>query len=301
MRRRYALLCYSNTTNLGDEIQSLAARQFLPSVDLLVDRERLHTEGETGRRHRIILNGWFMHRPEHWPPHHLLKPLITSWHLSDEIFVQNVFRQRALDVLLSSENLPYLEKHAPIGARDSRTLELLQRRGIDAYFSGCLTLTLTAAKQFQRRDFVCLNDLDPELSRCIELRAARPVVITSHDDRETVGFHDRAQKAQQLLSLYTQARYVVTSRLHCALPCLALETPVLFVPNEPDGYRFSGLLSLLHHCSREDLLADRQEFDLGQPSANPGRYLPLRERLMQQCASFVSGRFWRTQHFAPAI
>ena len=36
---KFALLTY-NTFNVGDDIQSLAALQFLPGVDVRVDRER---------------------------------------------------------------------------------------------------------------------------------------------------------------------------------------------------------------------------------------------------------------------
>lgn len=35
--------------------------------------------------------------------------------------------------------------------------------------------------------------------------------------------------ADNLLKEYSQARYVVTSRIHCALPCLGIGTPVIFV------------------------------------------------------------------------
>ena len=36
----------------------------------------------------------------------------------------------------------YTEKYGPVGARDKETERLFKSKGIPAYFSGCLTLTL---------------------------------------------------------------------------------------------------------------------------------------------------------------
>ncbi len=65
---RYALISHS-TINLGDEIQSIAVKQFLPRVDLLVDRDAPNRlpAGASGR-YKIVLNGWHTRRPENWPP-----------------------------------------------------------------------------------------------------------------------------------------------------------------------------------------------------------------------------------------
>ncbi len=39
----------------------------------------------------------------------------------------------------------------------------------------------------------------------------------------------KLRKAIEILNLYASAKLVITSRLHCALPCLALGTPCLFL------------------------------------------------------------------------
>ena len=49
--------------------------------------------------------------------------------------------------------------------------------------------------------------------------------------------------AKDLLMQYSKAGLVITSRIHCALPCLSLETPFIFVSSEElasDSYRPSG-------------------------------------------------------------
>jgi hypothetical protein len=126
----FGLLTYSPDVNIGDYIQSLAARQFLPKVDVYVDREKLYKyEGE---KIKLILNGWFLHNSKNWPPSDLIEPLFISFHLSP---------LSAKDIL-DEKGIRYLKKYSPIGCRDVYTKEMLIKHGIDAYYSGCLTLTL---------------------------------------------------------------------------------------------------------------------------------------------------------------
>src|SRR5215475_13285824 len=86
---RYALLTY-RTPNLGDEVQSIAAAQFLPAIDLRIDRDRLDVMPPgAGGNYKIILNGWHNHAPERWPPGPFLDPLLTSIHITGEVFPVN--------------------------------------------------------------------------------------------------------------------------------------------------------------------------------------------------------------------
>jgi len=127
----YGLLTYS-TNNLGDEIQSVAARQFLPRVDLYIDRDFGLNKVKTRKRVKLILNGWFMHRPENFPPSPQIDPLFISFHISPLVASE----------MTRPSVIAYYKKHEPIGCRDYYTKRLLEAHGVDAYFSGCLTLTL---------------------------------------------------------------------------------------------------------------------------------------------------------------
>lgn len=35
-------MSYNHTTNLGNEVQSIAARRFLPKIDYYIDHEEIH-------------------------------------------------------------------------------------------------------------------------------------------------------------------------------------------------------------------------------------------------------------------
>ncbi|MBN8875078.1 MAG: hypothetical protein J0H67_19750, partial [Rhodospirillales bacterium] len=80
--KRFGLFSYTDTHNLGDEIQSIAARQFLPRVDYYLDREHLSTFfPPKGESVALIMNAWYSHHPENWPPSEIVVPLLIAMHI----------------------------------------------------------------------------------------------------------------------------------------------------------------------------------------------------------------------------
>ena len=62
--------------NIGDYIQSLAARQFLLESPEWVERDYLNEYD--GEEAKLIMNGWFTYRPENWPPSPKIHPLFVA-------------------------------------------------------------------------------------------------------------------------------------------------------------------------------------------------------------------------------
>ncbi len=285
---RYGLLSYS-TRNVGDDIQSLAARRFLPRVDVPIDRDTFEHVSQ-GEPFKIILNGWFTHRPENWPPPPDLIPLLVSFHLTREILRLNVSRLRASEYLLQGSALDYLRTHSPIGCRDPATAKLLEHHGVDAYFSGCLTLTLENRCSERGNATYCV-DVPESIAHYVAKRVGGSVKRIAHRmavDTMTSA-EARTSHAENLLDQYATARLVVTSRLHCALPCLALGTPVIFVVETPGNYRLRGLCELTRHYTIEEVLSDHADIDWRNPEPNPISINRLRDDLIDRCSSFVQG------------
>jgi hypothetical protein len=230
-----------------------------------------------------------MHHPENWPPPPNLRALLTSMHISSHASLENRSRASPEWHLLAGANGDYLRRWGPVGARDWHTLELLDRHGIPAYWSGCLTLTLEH-EAVTREEVICAVDLDPEMLAHLRARSRTPVVSMTHllPADAAVGQRRKFAAALDLLRRYAGAKAVVTTRLHCALPCLALKTPVLFVEVAPDRYRFDGLRDLLHHADRDCFLADRHDFAFDRPPPNPPYYARRRWRLIQEAERFVA-------------
>ena len=122
---KFGLLKYQENNiyfNLGDNIQSLAAKQFLPKVDVLINREKLAKYN--GERTKMIMNGWFTHNVNDWTPSKDIDPLFVSFHMNSSV----------ANLLLSEKGIDYLKKHEPIGCRDKHTVKILKEKGIEAYF-----------------------------------------------------------------------------------------------------------------------------------------------------------------------
>ncbi len=277
---QHALLKHASI-NLGDEIQSLAAKQFLPRVDCMLDRDGVES-WRLDRPTKIILNGWFKHRPEEWPPKDSnVTPLFISFHIADDY-------DSSVDLLTGEKAISYYKKHAPIGCRDLHTMKLLRAKGVEAYFSGCLTLTLR--NPFSKRtDKIYFVDVDPAVARALlPSRVSEEVLFLKHEVPLHTPLADKFCLAQTYLNNYASAKLVVTSRLHCALPCVAFGTPVIFINKNLSDPRFSGLIHLLRHYSCEVVRKGLVRINWNNPGPNPVDISEMRGRLIASCRAFTS-------------
>lgn len=165
LKYEYGINANTLGSNLGDEIQSIAASYFLPQVDYYIDREGI-AENVSQEKLKLIMNGWYMHDWTQWPPASNIDPLLVSIHLANKKFEENLF---------SPQNLEYLISHGPIGARDLNTLDLLQEQNIPAYFSGCLTLTLPKNENIVKEDYILCIDVQKEIVEKLKKHTSRKI------------------------------------------------------------------------------------------------------------------------------
>lgn len=286
---RFGMLAYPGLENLGDVIQSLAARRFLPQVDVLIIRERIsHPPAVMSGPIRTILNGWFMHAPDYWPPHQMIEPLPIAMHFVEPgVSRLQRWARTPLQRMLTGAGAEYLRHWGPIGARDEWTLEQLDNHNIPAYLSGCLTLTLKC-NDVIKGDYIVACDLSDAALEHLRKLTVRPIVEATHLGGETLSQNEQIEAAEQLLALYSGATAVVTSRIHAAMPCLALNTPVLLVHSANPGRRVSDIAKLTHACSEDDFLRHKHEFDLIAPPENPHMFRTFVKPLEQRCEDFVN-------------
>ena len=174
-------------------------------------------------------------------------------------------------------------------------MELLKKLGVEAYFSGCMTLTLPQMpKTRQDKPYVCFVDVDPRATEALSARAKKEGVeprVMTHLIPEypaDTTWESRAQQVEKLLTIYQNASCVVTSRLHCALPCLALGTPVLLVRPDLDNIRFQPYVQWLHTATVRDARRGTVEYSFAQPPANSGLHLETRENLIRSVRQFAA-------------
>lgn len=181
------LVSYHGTRNLGDTIQSVALCRFLAARGMVVDGYYDRQAMQNG----MCVNGWHRLPAEHLP-------------------------SRALFVAVHTDTpcLSTVDDSMPVGARDTWTLDKLRKAGFRAFLTGCATASL-APYTGERHG---------------ELRIDWSKGGNTHTQMfspSTMPCNDQITLAEQRLNTLKQAAVVYTSRLHVALPCIALGTPVV--------------------------------------------------------------------------
>jgi len=312
--------------NLGDYVQSIAARQYLPEVSTYLNREYLNEY--TGDTLQLIMNGWFMHKPLNWPPSPNINPLFVSFHMN----------RSYMKAMLSPYAIAYMKDAGPIGCRDYYTAEVLEKAGIDSYYSCCLTTTLPGALgDEEERSGILFVDVMHNLPNTEDYFGMSPRYLLSHlksgnifkshkkrglinellsrvpeqygnevdflDNKikgEGIDVVNRFRMADDYLKRLASAKLVITSRIHCALPCLALNTPVIFIKHGQSSmaniYRFRGILD---HFNVIDLDGDMkkhnfesnfleiEDIDYDKPLVNPQSHIPFARVLRDKCLKFT--------------
>lgn len=332
-----ALLIYKpvkKSFNIGDYIQSLAAKQYLPKVDIFLNREELNLYNDEDCK--LILNGWFLHETSNWPPSDKINPLFVSFHLNS----------LAYNILERKEVIDYMRNHEPIGCRDRTTQFRLMNYGIDSYYSGCLTLTLSekyiannkeregiyfVEPHYDRKcstifdilfeligNFNVINQITKKKYKHISVRNLLKVSSFVNQYKSIFSIEalisatyiqhqlssvdysfeeDRFSLAEKLIREYANAKLVVTSKIHCALPCLSLETPVIYIDDlkksESSSCRLDGLIELFNVVTYDNGKFRSDDIDLMQGNIekknllNKQKHLELKDSLIQRCKDFI--------------
>ena len=165
---KYALSFQPTSLNIGDDIQALAARAFLPQVNYLIHRDELSSgsplyspdtglalpsetlgggggpnQNPTTTKIQYICNGWFDGKvlSKNFPPAKNIDALFVSFHLNESsIVVPSASSSESIhcgapsplfesdDGSPKEENIDYMREHGPIGCRDENTMFMLLLR-----------------------------------------------------------------------------------------------------------------------------------------------------------------------------
>lgn len=318
---KYGLIAHIKTQNIGDDIQEYAMEKFLPHLDYVIDREHLDSfYTETGEKVAALLGGWYLWKSINWPPSPFLKLLPISFHLTSSEYRK---------IALTDYGAEWFKNFKAIGCRDEGTVRLLKRDvGVNAYFSGCFTLTIKPFADVNNHGKIVLADLPRNVVDFVKAHAKKEVVLVSHDykspqlPQEVTDFakihtakdaihlshypqqldkpfprnyykgnwNYRRALTEGFLRFYQGASLVVTTRLHASLPCLALGTPVLMVNSERllDDYRISSFLPYVNHTTPQDLLSGKYVYNFDEPKANPGGHEKFAEGIRKACTDFIT-------------
>lgn len=260
----------SSGYNLGDGIQTLAMEYIyqtmgIPEKDIVeIDVCDINTymgEYLLLPMYSVAIGIGFAKLP--------LSPKIIPVFISSH-FAKNIFTQ---------EEINYLKSYEPIGCRDEFSLKIMEKHGIRAYISGCITVVFPQRKQSSNIGKVFLVDIPDSLEDFLpkELirQAERYTHMISIPKREMTSKDGKInyQKSKQMLERYEkEADLVISSRLHALVPCMAMGIPVIGV-FENISYRFSWLDKYLH-------LYSQKEFENINWNPAPVLYEGIKERIL---------------------
>ena len=249
----YGLMIYNYynkeyMTNIGDYIQSLAALQYLPKncKPYLIYRDKV--QYYNGTKVKLLMNGWHSIKEGSKYISNQIIPIFLSYHINNPKRLPSIYYKN-------------LGNFSEIGCRDTNTRNELFKHGIKAYFSSCLTTTLDidySAKDEERTNDIIFTDYKfgsyskaDKFIRSLKAYNFSKIIKITHNFKPKLTHIERFNLAKKLLDKYARAKLVITTRLHAALPCLALKTPVILI-NKNFDIRFSGLYKFLNTIGKNE-------------------------------------------------
>ena len=278
-----------HTPNLGDDLQAMSAASHLPYIDTLINRDALDRAPLT-EPHTCVMSSWFLVKNYRKAPMPALNPIFFSFCLGR-------------DQLLDYEWRDYLKKHAPIGCRDLNTVAKLKAAGIEAFFTGCITLFM--GRQFdpvpesERKGVLFVDVPECVIEKQVpEHIREQSTVLTNYTTPEMINDPiARMARMAEICDKLRHAKLVVTRRLHTLLPCVGFNTPaVAFVADDPKNRnRFSGYDSFLPVFFHKDG-AVKADLDWDNvrtpalPSEIEGRYSDLLQVIRTRLGAEIPAR-----------
>lgn len=140
--------------------------------------------------------------------------------------------------------LNYLKRFEPIGCRDEYTMTELRKKGIFAYLNGCLTAVFPKVRSKENnhlKKIFCV-DVNQALRKYIPNDLLPDCEFIS---QMVYDIPNAGECAKNYYDRYiNEARLIITTRLHCAVPCMAAGIPVVLL-KENYSFRFPWLNKLL--------------------------------------------------------
>ena len=237
--------------NIGDCIQSIAVENIYrkAKIDvnevLLLNRDDINSYN--GEPCKLVMQAWFGDYAQVFPLpwSEKITPIFIGFHLNK---INNT-RERFIKEKIYCHMIPY----QPIGCRDRSTADFLKKCGLDTYFSGCLTLTFDKREVEPRNGKIFIVDLTQKAFKKLpqKIKDIGDFSIThfyywNEYPVTEKGAREFENTARKILERYkNEAKLVITSKIHVAMPCIAMGIPVIFINEDINNERFDVLRGII--------------------------------------------------------
>ena len=237
---KYARLVYGNNesrmaskqfSNVGNFIQTFALDEIYRRLNIdktdIVTIDRIRITEYKGEKVILPMQGRFVDTKG-----------ARVFPLPDEIEPVFVGYSTVSKAHFNVQCIKTYRNHAPVCCRDEGTYKLMKKHGIDAYLTGCLTLLLPERQKEPGENKVFLVDAPLDIEKYMPEELRKNIAYVTQEVKWNPADSDENElKRMEVLSGEILKRYqeeatlVVTSRLHCAAPCMAMGIPVIMVRN----------------------------------------------------------------------
>lgn len=237
---KYARMIYGNNKkqskyfqyiNLGDYIQTFAIDNIYKIMNIpqsnIVSIDGFNMSEYTGELISVPMQGWFgfIKGRKVFPIKDSIRPVFIGYHC-------------ITDAYYTEECLDTYRRYSPIGCRDEATMKKMREHGINSYLTGCLTVTLPEREFVPKEQHIFLVDPPKDIEKFIPQSLKKNITYITHEIlQDSKNYNEAEIKRAEELSLKLLERYkneatlVITSRLHCAGPCLGMGIPVILARN----------------------------------------------------------------------
>lgn len=303
-----------NETNVGDYVQTLAALEIVNEdwkTLVQVNREELFKKPKNlndEEKVKVICNGWFTHNQETWPVNKSVHPLFTSVHISKGFS-------------FNEQSISELKKFQPIGCRDLDSMRRLNEQGIDAYFSGCLTMAMKP-RNVERNGILFVVDnikfdekgngnstfvnggitsyddflkwkgskyIIKELKKQFSKDEIEKAEFASQFRDKNLPIKSQFEYTEKWLEKISKKELVVTTRIHTLMPSMAMGTPALFIMINNKDLRFKGLSDYWNFID----FSDNDKFNINIHTKFQFKNKPISKRINRKNGKIVNNESFR--------
>jgi hypothetical protein len=241
MKKIY-LLKYDHSNNIGDNIQSLVSKKILEKLNYEVNylnQNDLHKKIE---KKDFFINGFFCFSDNDkiFPFNENITPYFSNFHLELDYLKDTHLKK---NFFTNKKNINYFKKYEPIGSRDEDTKKVLEEYGIKAQNNECITFLLEKRGQEyeDRAKKIILVDVDEFIPIPKKMKKHTEYMTHILANKNLLSNQGKLNLSEDILRYYKEnAKVVITSRFHCAIPCIAMGIPVIFF-GDPNSARLKPL------------------------------------------------------------